>query len=173
MKQGLKFFLSVFLLCVYLPSTSLIAASSPEASLPENTVPAEKSTGTTQPLPTAIHIMQLLHLIPNNLGSGSSCSEYDTIMDFYPSICDDVKSFGDCSPSQACSTICNTLTTYCTDCSSSSCPNCPSNYSSFCAEGCKDVNEYPNKCQPFCDCAKIKCCSKLMQSTKSGEASRK
>lgn len=161
MKQGFKFFVSAFLLCICLSSTSLIASSS------ESTASAEKSTGATQPLPLAIHIMRLLHLTSSEVGSGSSCSEYDAIMDFYPSICDDANSFGDCSPSQTCSTICTTLTTYCTDCSGSSCPNCPSNYSSFCKEHCKVVNEYPSKCQPFCGCAKAKCC-KSVQSTKAG-----
>lgn len=162
MKQGFKFFVSAFLLCVCLSSASLMAASSSE-----NTAPAEKSTGTTQPLPLSIHIMQLLHLTSSEVGSGSSCIKYDAIMTLYPSICDDANSYGDCSSSQTCSIICSDLTTYCTGGSGSSYPNCPPNYSSFCEKHCNDVIKYKSKCPAFCGCAKTKCCTS-MQSTKAG-----
>jgi hypothetical protein len=150
MKQGFKFFLSVFLLCVCLPNTSLIAASSPEASLPESKLLSEKNMGTTHSLPTAFHIMQLLHLTPIEVGSGSSCSVYNP--EITVSRCDDFKSAGDCS--KDCSTLCSSIDTYCTDCPFS-CPNCPSGHKTDCELGCPSKDA----CSTICGCIQAKCCS--------------
>lgn len=159
MKQGFKFFVSAFLLCICLSSTSLIAASSPESSagtsLPESTVPAEKNLGTTQSLPSAFQIMQLLHLTPSEVGLGNSCIFYD------PSItqsrCDDFTSAGDCS--KDCSTLCGSIGNYCTDCPSK-CPNCPSGHLTDCEVGCP----FKGACLTICGCIKAKCCSSMTTS---------